>query len=56
MLQKDKIKIIVVLALISLMGSTYYFTGKESIVMKSVAGSSLAIWMFTLWLVNKKYK
>jgi membrane protein YdbS with pleckstrin-like domain len=55
MLQKDKIKIIVVLTLIIAMGITYFFEGKESFVMKIVAGLSLVIWLVTLVLLNKKY-
>ncbi len=55
MLQKDKIKIIVVLTLIIAMGITYFFEGKESLVMKIVAGLSLVIWLVTLVLLNKKY-
>ena len=55
MLQKDKIKIIVVLTLIIAMGITYFFEGKESLVMKIVAGFSLVIWLVTLVLLNKKY-
>ena len=55
MLQKDKIKIIVVLTLIFAMGITYFFEGKESLVMKTVAGLSLVIWLITLLLLNKKY-
>jgi len=56
MLTKDKIKVVVVLILILLMAITYFFVGKESIIMKSVAGSSLIIWLLTLLYVNKKYK
>tara|TARA_R110001592_G_scaffold208843_2_gene459891 strand:+ start:6664 stop:6834 length:171 start_codon:yes stop_codon:yes gene_type:complete len=56
MLQKDKIKLIVVLILIIAMGLTYFFVGKESIIMKSVAGASFIIWLLTLFFLNKKYK
>lgn len=56
MLQKDKIKIIVVLILVITMGLTYSFVGKESGIMKSVSGASLIIWLLTLFFLNKKYK
>jgi membrane protein YdbS with pleckstrin-like domain len=54
--QKDKIKIIVVLILALVMGITYYFEGKESIIMKSVVGASFAIWLLTLFFLNRKNK
>lgn len=56
MLKKEKIKIVVVLILILMMASTYYFFGKESIVMKSMAGFSLIFWVITMVSLNKKYK
>jgi uncharacterized membrane protein len=54
--QKDKLKLIVVVLLVMIMGTTYYFVGKESVVMKSVAVASFGVWLLTLFFVNKKYK
>ncbi len=54
MLKKDKIKLIVVLILIVLMATTYFIFGKESIVMKSMAGFSLIFWVVTMIYLNKK--
>ncbi|MCB9363224.1 MAG: hypothetical protein H6587_01520 [Flavobacteriales bacterium] len=54
--QKDKIKIIVVLILALVMGITYYFEDKESIIMKSVAAASFGVWLLTLFFLNKKHK
>lgn len=55
MLKKEKIKIIVVLILIAMMGLTYFFFGKESMVMKSVAGFSLVCWVIIMIYLNKKH-
>lgn len=54
MLKKEKIKLIVVLILILMMAITYFIFGKESIVMKSMAGFSLVFWIITMIYLNKK--
>lgn len=56
MLQRDKIKLIVVSILVVLMATTYFIFGKESIAMKSVSGFSLVFWIITMVYLNKKYK
>lgn len=56
MLKRDKIKLIVVSILVSIMAITYFLFGKESVAMKSAAGFSLASWLITMVYVNKKYK
>lgn len=56
MLKKDKIKLMVVLILILMMATTYFIFGKDSIIMKSMAGFSLVLWIVTMLYLNKKYK
>ena len=56
MLKRDKIKIIVIAILLLSLGSAYFLFGKESIVMKYVAGTCLIAWLATMFIVNKKYK
>ncbi len=56
MLKRDKIKISVIAILLLLLGGTYFLFGKESIVMKYVAGACLIGWLATMLIVNKKYK
>ncbi|HEY9083620.1 MAG TPA: hypothetical protein VIN73_09815 [Vicingaceae bacterium] len=54
MLRKDKIKIIIGLSLATIVFSTYLLVGKEGNTMKVVAGSSLFIWLITMYITNKK--
>ncbi|MBI2279564.1 MAG: hypothetical protein HYU68_02580 [Bacteroidetes bacterium] len=54
MQKKDKIKLIVVSILIVMIATTYLVFGKESIVMKSMAGFSLVFWIVTMIYLNKR--
>jgi len=54
LLRKDKIKIIIALTLVTVVFATYSFVGKEGNTMKIVAGSSLFIWLITMYITNKK--
>ncbi|MCW8897751.1 MAG: hypothetical protein OQJ96_04315 [Flavobacteriales bacterium] len=54
MLKKDKIKIIIGILLTAINLTTYFIIGKEGNTMKVVAGSSLFIWLITMYITNKK--
>jgi len=54
LLRIDKIKIIVGLLLTTINLTTYFMIGKEGNTMKIVAGSSLFIWLITMYITNKK--
>lgn len=56
MLKRDKIKLVVVSILLVMIASSYIVFGKESMVMKSVAGFSLVFWIITMIYLNRKYK
>lgn len=53
LLRKDKIKIIVGVLLTVINLTTYFVIGKEGYTMKIVAGSSLFIWLITMYITNK---
>lgn len=52
--QKDKIKIIIALILVSINLVAYFFVGKEGYTLKIISGSSLGIWLLTMYFTNKK--
>lgn len=55
MLKRDKIKLVVVSVLLVMIVTTYFIFGKESIVMKSMAGFSLVFWIVTMIYLNKRH-
>lgn len=55
MLKKDKIKIGIVVTLLSLLGISLFVFGKESAITKYTSGFCLLAWLTTMIIVNKKY-
>jgi len=54
MYKKDKIKILTLLIMITIIGLTYWFFGKDSIILKSLAAVFLAVWFVLMFILNKK--
>ena len=54
--QKDKIKFIVFAVLAIVLISALLIVGKEHVIMKYVSGACLAIWLVTMFVINKKFK
>ena len=54
LLRKDKIKLIIGILLTAINLTTYFIIGKEGYTMKIIAGSSLFIWLITMYITNKK--
>ena len=56
MLQKDKIKFTVFAALAVILITALVLVGQEHVIMKYVSGACLAIWLSTMFILNKKFK
>ena len=54
MLKKDKIKIVIIVILLVLLGVSYFLFGKESPIMKYTSAFCLIAWLTTMFIVNKK--
>ena len=56
MLQKDKIKFMVFAALAVVLITALVIVGQEHVIMKYVSGTCLAVWLTTMFILNKKFK
>ena len=53
--QKDKIKTIVALSLVTAILTSIFILGKEDIVTKYIVGFSLIAWLVVMVVINRKY-
>lgn len=56
MLKKDKYKLVVLVLLLLVLGSTYFFTEKDATLMQYMSLSCLVIWLGAMFFINKKIK
>jgi len=56
LLQKDKIKFTVFAGLAVILIAALTIVGQEHVVMKYVSGACLAVWLTTMFILNKKFK
>jgi len=56
LLQKDRIKFIVFAALAVILITALIIVGQEHVIMKYVSGTCLAVWLTTMFILNKKFK
>jgi len=56
LLQKDKIKFMVFSALAVVLITVLIIVGQEHVIMKYLSGTCLAVWLTTMFILNKKFK